>query len=111
MEVGQVPPGLPCMNCGKELHPSEAKIFAKVLVCPLCYSVAETLFRKGERELKKLLLMLQETLRVALVEGRLHLKPEDLEDPTAQQVVTAIAQLEEKRCSHHTKTPSPESLK
>ena len=63
--------GLPCVNCGKEVDPGEAKFFAQVFVCPECYAIAERLYTRGEQELKMMLLLLKESIRLAITRKEL----------------------------------------
>ena len=73
--------GIPCRNCGKETSEATAKVFASVLVCDVCDEMATRLFTRCESELKRMLLLLQESIRVAIMEQRLQYSPAD---PTAE---------------------------
>lgn len=88
---------LPCLNCQTPVEPKDAKIFAEVFVCPQCFSVAERLEQRAAEELKALLLILREAIRVALIERRLILGPaEPLRDLTKKEVLEQIITLAEK---------------
>lgn len=90
--------GLKCINCDVVVHPDDAKLFAGVFVCPTCFTFSERLFRRSERELKQLLLVLQDTIRIALIEGRLF--PEEgtsLEEIPKAKLLNEVALLQEKR--------------
>lgn len=85
-----------CMNCGKAVSEKSSKIFAEVFVCADCYQLADRLYRKCEGELKRLLLLLKEAVRVALVEGKLKYgQASDAEVPK-EELLKMIVQLSEK---------------
>lgn len=88
---------LPCLNCQKQVDPQESKVFAGVFVCPTCYSVAERLEARATEELKSLLTLQREAIRVALIERRLALGPAEVQrDLTKKEVLEQIVQLSEK---------------
>jgi len=87
---------LPCMNCKTTVSPNEAKIFAEVFVCPTCFRVAESLHNNGKRELTALLDMMKEAIRIALIEGRLQLSEQALQDVSKTDLLRAIVDLQEK---------------
>jgi len=84
------------MNCKTSVRPEEAKIFAEVFVCPTCFGVAESLHNKGKRELLALLEMMKEAIRIALIEGRLQLSEQSLQDVSKTDLLRAIVDLQEK---------------
>jgi hypothetical protein len=89
---------LPCLNCKTLVDPAAAKVFAGVFVCPTCHTVAERLEQRGTQELKALLTMQREAIRIALVEGRLQLSTTDLSrEPTKQEVLQEVLRLAEQR--------------
>jgi len=85
------------MNCHASVSPDTAKFFGATFVCPSCYKLADALFRRGNKELKKLQALLHETIRIALTEGRLHLEDGEIENASLQKVMTTIVQLESKK--------------
>lgn len=87
---------LPCMNCTTPVSPEEAKIFAEVFVCPTCFKVAECLYNKGSADLRALLSMMKEAIRIALIEGRLQLSEQSLQDVSKTDLLRAIVDLQEK---------------
>jgi hypothetical protein len=88
---------LPCMNCQEMVDPKSAKFFAGVFVCPGCFGLADRFYQKGAEDLKGLLLMLQESIRVALVRGELKLgTAEPLRDLSKKEVLEQIVKLREK---------------
>lgn len=87
---------LPCLNCKAPVDPPKAKVFAGVFVCPTCYEVAERLEQRGTAELKALLTLQREAIRIALVEGRLHLSLADVSrEPTKREVLQEVLRLAE----------------
>jgi hypothetical protein len=59
-----------CMNCGKPVG-ADGKLFAEVLVCPTCYEIAERIFERGKALLRRLSVLLRDTIRYALKSGKL----------------------------------------
>lgn len=89
---------LTCLNCQTAVEQQDAKVFAGVFLCPTCYLFAERLYRRGERELKQLLLVLQDAIRIALVEGRLvPMEGGTLDDIPKDQLINSLVSLQEKR--------------
>lgn len=86
-----------CMNCHKEVEPGDAKIFAEVFCCPTCFTIAERTYKRLEGELRKMLVMSRETIRVALVEGKLHLPEGETQDVSKEDVLRMIVQMTEKK--------------
>jgi hypothetical protein len=94
------------MNCRKPVDEKNARVFAEVYVCPDCYTLAEHLFDKCSAELKRMLLLLKEAIRVALVEGKLQYGPErPLDDIPKAELLKMIVQLSEKK--NEPGTPRP----
>lgn len=96
-------PHLPCMNCGEEINPEDAKVFSGVLVCPRCFSLAHSLLERSEHELQALMLMMREAIRIALVEGKLALGMADMQGVSKAEVLKEVLRLEgirEARKSH-----------
>lgn len=84
------------MNCSKPVGSDEGKFFAGVFCCSSCSTVAQRLFERGEKELKALLLMLRESIRIALIEQRLQHEPnESVSDIPKADLLRAIVQLQE----------------
>ncbi len=90
-------PGLPCMNCQKPTSTNDAKIFANVFVCSTCYMTAERLFARLEGELKHLLLLSKEVIRVALIEGKLHSPLAEEREIPKEELLKMIMQFSEKK--------------
>lgn len=86
------------MNCRTPVQEKNGKVFAEVFVCPTCYTMAEHLHTRCEGELKRLLLLLRESIRVALVEGKLHYGPaRPLEEVPKAELLKMIVELTEKK--------------
>jgi hypothetical protein len=89
---------LPCLNCKKEVESTEAKLFAQVYLCSDCYNVAERLYNKGQSELKYLLIVLKESIRVAALQGKLQFRAPG-EDIPKKELLTQLAEMaEEHKC-------------
>ena len=86
--------GLPCVNCQEEVDPADAKMFAQVYVCPSCHLMAERLYTRGEQELKMMLLLLKESIRLAIVRKELQFM-QRLEDDAVpkEELLTELARL------------------
>jgi hypothetical protein len=90
--------GLPCMNCGQHVDQSAGKVFAEVFVCPRCYEMAERLYTRCDGELRRMLLLLREAIRIALVEGKLQYGPATpMEDVPKADLLKMIVELTEKK--------------
>jgi hypothetical protein len=91
---------LKCVNCQKPTDPKDAqhyKFFAGVFCCGECFVIAERFFDKGTEDLKSLLVMLKESIRIALVQGRLKLgTPPPMRDTPKREVLEEILKLREK---------------
>lgn len=55
-----------CMNCG---NPA-SELFEGVMVCPACRGAAQELCARAESDTRRLLLLVREGIRVALIEKR-----------------------------------------
>ncbi len=85
---------LPCLNCGAEVDPALAKVFAGVFVCETCHTVAVRLEQRATRELNSLLVLQREAIRIALIEGRLKLGPaEASRELTKKEVLEQVVDL------------------
>jgi len=96
--MGPLTQGIPCKNCDKLVSESDGKIFAEVFVCPTCYAMAEQLYNKCAGELRRMLTVLREAIRISLVKGELQYGPaQPLEDMTKEELLTTIGKLTEKK--------------
>jgi hypothetical protein len=86
---------LSCLNCKKAVAPDQVKFFAEAFVCADCYLIAEQLYAKGQQELKMLLLLLKESIRVAIVKGELQFQPQQLRDMPKSDLLAHLAVLTE----------------
>jgi hypothetical protein len=97
---------LTCMNCGSDVDPSEAQIFAGVFCCSRCYANAVRLEERMARELDALKLMGREAIRISLATGKLHFGENQVEDMNKTDLLRAIVQLQEAR-EARSKAPAP----
>ena len=72
--------------------------------------MAERLFERSQRELRLLQSVLSESIRLALLEGRLQFASGPLEEPSKRDVLEAIVELQENRDAdrsrpHHRNAP------
>lgn len=89
--------GLPCMNCKKPVSTEDAKIFGNVFVCSGCYTIADRQLRRLEQELRALLLLATETIRLALIEGRMQLPDSNPREIPKSELLRSVIELAEKR--------------
>lgn len=90
--------GIPCMNCRQEVDQKDGKVFAEVFVCPVCYEMAERLYKRCDGELNRMLLLLREAIRIALVERKLQYGPAlPLEEVPKADLLKMIVELTEKK--------------
>jgi len=86
--------GLPCVNCKRDIAENEAEFFAGILVCKDCNRVATHLCERAHKELKWLLLMHQELIRNAIVQGKLQLQVQQgLEEVSRDELLEALAKM------------------
>ena len=60
-----------CMNCSRQVPAVECQLVFGVMVCQECGTVASTLYERGQSEIRTLLTLMKESIRIALIEGRL----------------------------------------
>lgn len=97
---------LPCPNCGSEVDPSEAQIFAGVFCCPRCFTSAARLDERMTRELDALKLMGREAIRISLATGKLHFGEQKVEDMNKTELLRAIVQIQEAEEARRKRQPS-----
>ena len=88
---------LACMNCKQETSTENARFFAEVFLCPSCYDKASHFYVRTERELRYLLVVAKEAIRIALVEGRFDLPEAPTGEPSKREVLQEILRIEELR--------------
>jgi len=86
---------LTCMNCGCDVDPGEAQVFAGVYCCPGCYLRAQRLDERMTRELDALKIMGREAIRISLANGKLHFGEQKVEDMNKTELLRAIVQIQE----------------
>jgi hypothetical protein len=85
---------LSCVNCKHEVSQGDAKLFAEVFVCGECFRIAESLMSRGERELRMLLTVLKESIRLNIIRGELQFSSiEQVQDVPKKDLVTHLADL------------------
>lgn len=90
--------GIPCMNCKRVLESDKGRVFAEVFVCENCHKMAESLYNRCDGELRRLLLILRESIRIALVEGKLQFSPAlPNEEVPKAELLKMIVELTEKK--------------
>jgi len=90
-----------CMNCGKKVPIDKLRLCFEVLVCEDCQTVALAIFDRGRTELRQLLVLLQESIRLALVEGRLALPDGPVEKVSKRDILKTIVQMVEAKDGRH----------
>jgi hypothetical protein len=94
VEAPMIGGAMPCMNCKAPTSEQDARLFAGVYVCVGCHGMATRLFERGQKELQQLLVMMQEAIRIGLVEGNLHFgegKPEEISKQKLMQEIVRLA--------------------
>jgi hypothetical protein len=84
-----------CVCCKKEIDSDDLKVFSSVGVCPDCYEVADMVMKRGVLELKRLMTLMEEAVRVSLIEGRLSLHNDHKTSPSKKQVLSTVVTLVE----------------
>ena len=85
-----------CLACKQPVAEKDGKLFAECFVCPGCYQLATHLYERGERDVRWLLVMLKEALRIAILKGELRLTEDAQGEVSKQQLLSAVAGLAEK---------------
>lgn len=62
-----------CMNCGKPLGSNQAELFAEVMVCKSCHDIAASIYDRGQLLLRRLSVLLKDTVRYGLKSGQVQL--------------------------------------
>ncbi len=88
---------LPCLNCKADVPQGEGKFFAQVFLCEKCHTMSTHFFERLERELKSLLTVAKESIRVALVQGKFVFPEGPAGAPSKRAVLEEIIKLEEAR--------------
>lgn len=88
---------LPCLNCKADVAPNTGKFFAEVFLCESCHLMAQHFHDRLERELKYLLVIARESIRISLVEGKFSFPEGPAGEPSKRQVLEEILRLEEHR--------------
>jgi len=82
-----------CLNCGATLASNEARLFAEVMVCGPCHNVAERVFERGQHLLRRLSILLKDTIRSALKGGKVRLPMGNAEVVGDQELLQRIVGL------------------
>lgn len=88
-------PQTKCVNCGEERAAKDCKLCFSVLVCADCNEKANIIYDRARTELRTLLTLLQETIRIALIEGRLSFAAEPSAPAARAEVLRVILGLME----------------
>jgi hypothetical protein len=104
--------GLKCMNCMIEVGPNEGDLFAAVFVCPRCHAVATRLYERGQQDVRRVLTMMHEAIRVGLLHGQLTFADVDAVDRVHKQdLLVELSRLanEANRCQRTSSSTSTNS--
>jgi hypothetical protein len=107
---------LRCVNCRTEVDPDKAKVCFGVLVCESCDRVANRFFEQAQKELKVVLVLMKDAIRMGLTQGRLQFSMDGEEIVTRQKLLAKLGELVERaqenaaQCSTKT-TTSAETTK
>jgi hypothetical protein len=91
---------LTCMNCKKPVEQGTEKFFGQVFICVDCNEMATHFFRRMENELKQLLTMAHENIRVALISGKFNLPERDSKELSKKEVLEEVLRMESAREAH-----------
>lgn len=97
--VGPTAP-FPCVNCKTPVKSNEAQIFQGVFLCPSCHMTATRLFSRLQADLRQLLTMAAEAIRVSLVEGTLHLGEYQHQEVPKEDLLRSLQDIISKRASN-----------
>jgi hypothetical protein len=84
---------LNCLSCKCAVDTDEAKFFAALFLCPDCFTIAERLYRRGEAELRMMLTVLKESIRLAALKGELQFSLQNLDDMKKEDLIGHLANL------------------
>lgn len=88
---------LSCLNCHVALTPEQGKLFKGVFCCEACGKVAESTITHLHRELMMLYRMAEESVRLSLLQGKLHLPSGPRADVSKEELLRSIMGIVEKR--------------
>lgn len=91
---------LGCMNCKKATPPDKSKFFAEVFLCEDCHVQAVHFYARLELELKNLLVMSKEAIRISLITGQFSFPEGQAGETSKKAVLEQILLLEEARSAH-----------
>lgn len=83
--------GITCLNCKQEVGEQEGKLFAEVFLCPGCFLIAGRLYERAERDLKQVLVMMKESIRIGLLQGQLQFSEEELKTLSKPDLLRQMA--------------------
>lgn len=87
--------GLPCLNCKKPVKPDDARIFQSVFCCPQCHEIAVRSYGRLERELRHLLTLAADSIRVALIRGELQVTNTEAKDIPKSELLRKLLETAE----------------
>lgn len=85
------------MNCNRPTPPTAAKFFAEVFLCEVCAVQAVHFYQRLEQELRHLLVISKESIRLALATGKFSFPEGSAGEPSKRAVLEEIMRLEEAR--------------
>jgi hypothetical protein len=84
------------MNCDAPIAAGEMKLFAEVCVCEGCYNMATRMHERALKELKVVLVMMKESIRLALLQKKLQFRtPEELQNVKKPELLGELGRLVE----------------
>lgn len=87
-------PELKCMNCACPVGQSDGEFFAGVFLCGDCNTVATRLYERGSSELKLVLSMLKDAIRMAIVQKKLQFNtPEQIASTSRTDLLDKLSDL------------------
>jgi hypothetical protein len=79
-----------CTNCKKELLSGQAAVFHDVIICLDCHKMATTIMERAKAQVKMMLLVYADILRVALIKGTLQFPELPVEQLTIPDIMKGV---------------------
>ena len=94
---------LRCMNCKAPVNANEGEFFAEVFLCKDCNTQAVHFWHRTEKELKHLLTVSKEAIRLSLITGKFSFPEGPQGDLSKRDVLQEVLKMEEAREKHASK--------
>lgn len=85
------------MNCSAPVPSGKGQFFAEVFVCETCHTQAAHFWQRSEKELRNLLTITKESIRLSLISGKFVFPEGQQGDLSKREVLEAVLKMEEAR--------------